>query len=560
MKSHSVSNWETYRFYLVLVIMVSFGSWLRFSQFADQVLLDDEWHVIHQLLFKGPKELFLTFGHADFSIPLALIYWLELKLFGLSEMGMRWPMMFAGLLTLLIFPLYVRKFFNHHTTLIFSLLLAVSPMLVLYSRTARPYALTLLFSFLALGFFHKFVMTNKSCWKAGLAYAICAVVSIWLHLISLPLIVAPFLVFGLPALLGRKWGRVRRIFILGIFTLAGMLVLVLPPLLGHPEDLGAKLGIQYPDLQTHYGVLFVWLGTSSPDMVIAGILLAAFGAGSVWRDLPLLPSLITGMGLTYCVILLTQPAWVHHPLTLGRYLLPAIPLLLLSIALGITRLCNTLHRYWGRMGKLVSAAATVSVLALMAYYSPLFRILAKPNSNSLHSVYQFDFRDDKNLILLYQKDFPISGFWQQLASLPPDSLKIAAAPFSFETNHWDAARWEQISHQRVMPGYLIGFCANRRWGEVPRYNGFNFRNAGYLDDQNDLRKRGFDLVVYQKPFKVKTNEGVKEFGMDTADCNVTFREQFATPVFEDKWLVVFPLSDMMKGQFDTTHEKQIYRN
>ena len=538
------------RFYLLLLVMVAIGAWLRLNQFTQQVLLDDEWHVIHQLLFKGPKELFLTLGHADFSIPLGLMYWLELKQFGLSELAMRWPMMCAGLLTLVVFPLYVRKYFDRFTTLLFSLLLVISPMLVIYSRTARPYALTLLLSLLALAAFHQFVVSEKSSWKSAIVYALCAVGSAWLHLISLPLIVAPFLVFGLPALIDRNWGRVGRLFYLGLFTLAGLLVVVLPPLLGHPEDLGAKLGVHNPDMQTYYGVLFVWLGTPSQVVVLTGVILAALGAGSLWREFPLTASLLTGLGLTFVLILLTQPAWVNHPLTLARYLLPAAPLFLLAISLGLKRLIDTLAMHWGRKGNFAALALAMSVLLLMAFHSPLFRILAKPNSNSLHSVYQFDFRDDKNLISLYQKDFAVSPFWKQLAKFPRDSLKIAAAPFSFETHHWDAARWEQISQQRVMPGFLNSFCVTKRWGEVPKGRGFRFRNVAYLDDQLDMIDRGFDLVVYQKPFKVKTNEGEKEFGMDTVDCIFSFREQFPAPVYEDDLLVVFPLHDRIKGQFN----------
>ena len=141
---HAEFQFRAIIFYLIFFVIVLIGILLRLDQFLLQVLLDDEWHVIHQLLVKGPKELFLTFGHADFSIPLALMYWLELKLFGLSETGMRWPMMLAGLITLIVFPLYIRNFFSTRTTLIFSALLAMSPMLVIYSRTARPYALTLL--------------------------------------------------------------------------------------------------------------------------------------------------------------------------------------------------------------------------------------------------------------------------------------------------------------------------------------------------------------------------------------------------------------------------------
>ena len=538
------------RFYLVLLVIVTIGAWLRLSQFTQQVLLDDEWHVIHQLLFKGPKELFLTLGHADFSIPLGLLYWLELKLFGLSELGMRWPMMLAGLVTLVVFPLYVRRYFDRFTTLLFSCLLAISPMLLIYSRTARPYALTLLLSLLALAIFHRFVVAERVSWGKALAYMLCAVSSVWLHLISLPMVVAPFLVFGLPALIDRDWGRVFRIFYLGLSTLAALLLLVLPPILGHPEDLGAKLGVHNPDMQTFYGVLFVWLGTPSQVVVLIGVVLAGLGAGQLWRVFPLAASLLTGLGLTFVVIFLSQPAWVNHPLTLARYLLPAIPLFLLSISLGLKRLMDILVRYWGRSGKFVSLTLTLSVLSLMAYHSPLFRILAKPNSNSLHSVYQFDFREENNLISLYQEDFAVSPFWKQLSGLPRDSLKIAVSPFSFETHHWDAARWEQISGQRVMPAFLNGFCVKKRWGEVPKDRGFRFRNVAYPDDPLDMIERGFDIVVYQKPFRVKTNEGEKEFGMDTVDCGFTFREQFPDPLYEDDWLAAYPLSDKVKGQIN----------
>ena len=550
MKNHSFSNSGALSFYFVLALIVTVGASLRLSQFSQQVLLDDEWHVIHQLLFKGPKELFLTMGHADFSIPLGLLYWFELKQFGLSELGMRWPMMFAGLMTLVVFPLYVRRFFDRPTTLLFAFFLAISPMLLIYSRTARPYALTLLLSLMALAAFYQFVVAGRFSWKLAFVYVLCAVGSAWLHLISLPLVIAPFLAFGLPALINRDWGRIVRIFYMGVVTLACLLVLVLPPLLGHPEDLGAKLGVHRPDLQTFFGVLFVWLGTPSVVVVLIGTVLATFGAGRLWRGFPLAASLLTGLGLTMMVILLSQPAWVNHPLTMARYLLPAIPLLLLSMSLGLIRLVDTLTGYWGRSGALVSLALTISVLSLTAYYSPLFRILAIPNSNSLHSVYQFDFRDEKNLIALYQDDFVVSPFWEQLAVFPRDSLKIAAGPFSFETHHWDAARWEQISGQRVMPGFLNGFCVKKNWGEVPRDRGFRFQNVAYPVDPLDMIERGFDLFVYQKPFKVNTNEGEKEFGMDTKDCGPAFRDRFQSPVYEDQWLVAFPLSDKVEGQFN----------
>lgn len=533
-------------FYLVFFAMTLLGLYLRLDQFGLQVLLDDEWHVIHQLLAKTPGELVQTFGVADFSIPLALLYWLELKLFGLSEIGMRWPMMLAGIVFLCWSPFFVRRYFDDKAALIFMFLIAVSPRLIDYSKTARPYAITLLLSLLAIGLFQKFVELEKPSFRWGSLYVLCAVLSSWLHLVSLPMVVAPFAVYGIPALLKGDWKRVGRLFKLGLVTLAGLVLVVLPPMMGHPEDLAIKLGEQLPGLQTYYGMLYVWMGTASLAVVLIGLILAGLGASTVWHELPITPGVLTGAALTLGLILLTQPAWVQYPVTLARYLLPLMPLFLLALAVGIARCSDALVRIWGVPGRYVSVLIFASFFVLMAFNSPLPKMLARPNSNVLHSVYQFDYREDKNLIFQYQKDFPVSPFWQKLAALPADSIKIAATPFSFETHHWDAARWEQISHQRVMPGFLTGFCGGFWWGEVPQGRGYRFRNVGYLSDKEDLLKRGFDLLVYQKPVVLADAHDGDGFALTATQCEPKIREHYATPVYEDQWLVVFALSDRVR--------------
>jgi hypothetical protein len=543
MSDRSTKGLQPVVFYLCLFIVAGAGIYFRLDQFFLQVLLDDEWHAVHQLLRAGPGQLFLTIGQADFSIPLALLYWLEKQWFGLSELAMRWPMMVAGIATLFVLPVYLRRYLDARTLLVFAVLLAISPVLILYSRMARPYALTLLLAFIALAAFQRFFMAEKQAWKPALVYWFCTVACIWLHLVSLPLVLAPFLILGLSALFARDWRKVAHISWLGLATLAGLLCLVLPPVLAHPEALTIKLGSALPTLHTYYGVLFVWLGTSSSIVVLTGGVLAALGIGKLWRELPLIRTLLAGLVLTYLAVLLTEPAWVHHPQTFARYLLPALVLFLLAAARGVIFLSGILEqRYAGRENH-VFAVLAVLFMVLVAWYSPLPKVLANPNSNTLHSVFRFDFRESENPIIRYQKDFPLSLFWQRLASLPPDAVRIAAAPFSFETNHWDAVRWEQISRQRVMPGFLSGLCVDWRWGEVPPGEGFSFSNAAYLADRQDLLGRGFDYVVYQKPFTVQTYQGERSFGADTAVCEGMLREQYPAPVFEDEWLVVFPVAE-----------------
>jgi hypothetical protein len=169
----------------------------------------------------------------------------------------------------------------------------------------------------------------------------------------------------------------------------------------------------------------------------------------------------------------------------------------------------------------------------------------------LHIVFQLDFRDLKNEVDIYQeKNFPLSPFWQQLSSMPVDSLKIAASPFYFESYNWDAPRWEHISQQRVMPGFLNGFCTDMRWGEVPADSGYNFTNAAFVGDIDDLLSKGFDLVVYQKPHSFEGAQGAVELGAETSDCGRRLSGSLPAPLFEDDWLVAYPLTEKVRAQIN----------
>ena len=153
---------------------VALGAWLRLDQFTAQVLIDDEWHAVHQLLKLTPSQMWLDFGHADYSIPLGLLYGLEARAFGLTETAMRWPMLVGGLATLVLFPLYVARRLGRATAAVFALLLAISPLLVIYSRMARPYAITLFLAWSAHAAFHRFDAAPRGRIAAGAAYAVAA--------------------------------------------------------------------------------------------------------------------------------------------------------------------------------------------------------------------------------------------------------------------------------------------------------------------------------------------------------------------------------------------------
>ena len=518
------------------------GAFLRLDQFTAQVLIDDEWHAVHQVLRKTPAELLLDFGYADYSIPLGLLYWFEARWFGLSESLMRAPMLLCGLATLVAFPLYVARRMSRATALTFAFLLALSPLLVIYSRMARPYAITLLLGWVAHVAFQRWHTQADARAAPAFAYGAAATLATWLHPIVGPFVLAPFLWgawqlrHAAPALRRARFVRLAK---LALATGAVIAALVLPPLIANPHSMALKSGIDMPNLGTAVGVWYAWLGTPSTLVVLACVALAVYGAADVAAALPEARTGLLGILLTLVAVLATRPMWSYNPIALARYLLPVVPLLLLGVAAGAVKLARrvavpgtTLRR-----GVVAAGIAALPCVALAAQ-SPLVPLLRHPNGQALHFMYHFDFRDGHNPYLPHFEAIPLSPFWAGLAAQPPGSVRIAAAPFYFESFNWDAPRWEAVSRQAIVPGFLTGLCSAWRGGEVPQESGFRLRNAVHLAAV--VRGAGgVDYVVWQKPYTRTTAGGTETIGSETANCEAVLRARLGPPAYEDATLVAF---------------------
>ena len=528
---------------LLLLALLLLGGFLRSNQFGFQVLLDDEWHAVHQILSgKSAGELFLTLGLADYSVPLGLFYGWIAQHWGLSEFIMRLPMLLASLLTLVLFSAYVWRHFTAPLALMFSLLLALSPLLVVYAHTARPYALTLLLSFVSLYSFYQYWHRRTSLLRSGAAYVVCAGLCLWLHLITGPVLVAPFVLEGVRCLWQRNMAGLQRLLLLGVPAAAVMAILVLPPLIADGQALARKSGLAELGLETAQGVWYIWFGSGSSLLVFTLAALAALGLTSMLRRNPLLQSACLGVILTLALVLVSQPQWVQHPLTMGRYLLPAIPLLLLASSCGAARVVG-----WFATRRVPGVLATLSLGAVAVVYvmtSPSWGLITRPNSQITHSMLQFDFRAGHNKVLDYQQQhLTVSAFWPRLSSFPADSLRIAVAPFYFESYNWDAPRWERSSGQRVFPAFLTGYCVKKRVGEVPQDTHYGFTNVFYLNQLTDRAVPGPDWLVYNRPFPGHSNgRDGQRLGANVQHCLTKLRKQLGAPDYQDELLLAWRLT------------------
>ena len=540
-----------HRSLLPFALAVGAGLFLRLDQLASQLLLEDEWHAVYRVVHDAPMAVFLDFGHSDSSIPLTLLYLAEARAVGLSELAMRWPLVTAGIATLVLFPWYVARHVGRAEALLFAALLAISPLLYFFSRMARPYALTLLLVYVAHVAFRRHCRAATPRRSDAALYATSAALAAWLHPVVAPFVVAPFVPGvwrGLRGAPGERRAAFVRLAVPALLAGIPMAALLAPPLLAHPESLGLKSGIDLPRTDTLIGIWFGWFGTGSTVAAAVCAALAIVGAPVVWRRLPETGSLLAGVALCASTIVATRPAWIGNPLTLGRYLLPVLPLLLLATACGSLRIARSIRAAMaargaaGALSNGVGAGIAVIPLAALAATTPLAPLLARPNGESQHLLYQFDFRPGRNPVITHLAAIPLSPWWATLADRPPASLAIAVAPFPTESVGWDAPRWERLSRQRVLSGFLTPLCATARVNEVPDDARFDFRNAVHIADANALAAARIDYVVWQKPYRYVARGIDVMVAADVAACGPALRARFGAPAYEDEWLTAYRVS------------------
>jgi Dolichyl-phosphate-mannose-protein mannosyltransferase len=525
---------------VLFAAILALGAALRLDQFTLQVLLDDEWHAVHQILRRGPASLVLELGHADFGIPLALYDWALVQTVGLSETAMRVPMMLCGLATIVLFPLAVARRIGRAEALAFALLLATSPLLVAFSQVARPYAINVFLGWVAHWAFLRYWEGSV---RAGAVYAVATALVVWMHMVMAPFMLAPLAWAAWTiARDGReRRERLRRLVAIAAPTLAAIGLLLGPPLYFQLEAITGKSGFKALDLNTFRGAFHLWSGTSSTAVAVGTFALAAIGAPAVWRAVPETRTGALGLALTAAALAISRPEWGEVPSVFGRYLMPIVAPLLLAAAVGAVTVGRAASRRWRwpHAAAAGAAVATAAIAVATAATGPLPSWSVRPTTYRLGIEFHYDFREHRNAVLAAQRTIPLSPFWRTLADHPRNSIVVAAAPFVFESYDWDAARWERVSHQRVVPGWLTGLCVDRRPGELPVRDGLRFSNAVRLADARALAAFPVDYVAWQKPWLPREADRRVAYGDDTAHCEPVLRQRFGPPVYEDAMLVVF---------------------
>jgi hypothetical protein len=459
------------------------GAWLRTYRLAEQVVLDDEWHAIHKLMNAGAVDILGSFGQADHSIPLTLFYKALAATIGLDEIDMRAVQVACGIALIVVAGGFAwRLTANAWVATLSAFLVAGAPFLVLYSRIARPYAITTLLTVLAIGAIWRW--RRERSWGPGAGIAALAALSAWLHPLS-GLFPAAAIIALVKLDLGAPRGNRMRLLgssvLLGACTAAAMTALLIYPLIEDFDALSVKAGRTEPTAYTLVRVAGIFSGGFDYGLTAVVLLLAAFGAWTFRRARPEAASYLALTALVpVLVVLLLGADWTQQGHTFGRYIFPVQVLFLCSVALGAVSLVERIPGRAPWMAPVAVAALTIAYLAL----NPAIRQVRKLGPWYGHVYHTNDYVARHNRSVAYFRLWEVPMFYRELGTAAAGSTPIIEAPFRFEAPWNPFAYYALAYRQPELMGFLHDTCYEGPYaGEVPRDARFRFRNFVFLDDR-----------------------------------------------------------------------------
>jgi hypothetical protein len=510
------------------------GAWLRFHGLDIQVVQDDEWHAIHKLMGSSYGEIARSFGFSDHSIPLTLFYKAMAEMIGLDEVDMRIVQALCGIALVAVGgALAWRSTANAASATLFAFLVAAAPFLVLYSRFARPYAITTLLTVLVFAGLWRW-RTSRSL---ALAAALCVAASLaaWLHPLSALYPMAALLFLLVDDLQASRWNARATVPTLALGAVMGLAIVapLVPPILNDIQSLAAKAGDSRPTAYTLWRMASIFAG-GLPDLATALVLaVALFGVRPLTGGKGSDPYLLFVTLAPLLVVITLRGSWTHQGHTLGRYVFPAQLALLFWFARGAIDLAG---RIAGKHQRAVEGGVAIALIAGYLALTPTLTQVRTLGPWYGHLYHHYDYGDADNRAIHYYDRWEVPRFYRTLGAMPEGSVTIIQAPFNFIAPYNPDAFYAQIHHQHELQGFLHDLClTGPRYGEVPRDSRFRFRSFVYLDDREAVRRTGASYLLLQRDLR-----NGEPFAQSEA-CLAALKRRYGDPIELDPRLAVFDL-------------------
>lgn len=346
---------------------------LRLWNLGRQILVGDEIHSLNIALNEPVVNILFTYRESDPCLPLTALFRLLMD-WGvrLSEPILRAPSLVAGLAAVVVLPWVARPWLSRGERLLWAWLVALSALLVLYSRIVRPYALVACVGPLAVLAFLRWWLGERRLWAA--LYVLAALASVWLHLTTAPFVLAPFAFAAVHASLSREGKRGwRDLLVLAGLTAAGLAALLIPAAASLVQLMEEKGGTGFVLRGSVLSALALLAGVVERDFAALFWLAAVWGLARLFAGRAVFAlfalSVVTAQWLGLIVL---RPGGLGHPLILTRYLVVTLPLVLAMVACGLYDVARRL------VGPLVPGAGRAAARAAVLGAALVLYVAAGP--------------------------------------------------------------------------------------------------------------------------------------------------------------------------------------
>ena len=416
MKAFLSRSSHKFRQYLWILPALGAGITIRFYHLSSQIIGGDEIHTVRIALQKPLGWILTHYVSTDNCIPLTAFYRVQMDLGAVfTEMAFRLPVLVLGIVFLIIAPLALKEKIGKRPAIVFSWLIALSPLLVFYSRMVRPYMANVLLGFAAVMCF--FVWLDRGNKPASIAYAVLSASAIFFHLTTAPFVLAPLAYFIFDW--GTRKDRDHKEFVWFLVVAgctAGFILLflipALPSLIPFVTEKAMDSSIRW---RTAGGFSHLFAGTSRPLMTVLFWILCVWGLAKL-----LIKNSRFGL---YCLwlivaqlsaILIVSPFGVISPLIFSRYALVTLPFILVWLASGLA------GPWWKNQNK---PARWAQKAFAMVFVAVLFLTgpLTKPQffaGSFAHHTYELNFQVPSPSV----SDDMVPRFYRKLEKMPAGAL------------------------------------------------------------------------------------------------------------------------------------------
>ena len=566
-------------FWAFFLPTVLIGGFLRLYLISDQVILDDEWHALNFTINHTLWYLLTHFSYAGANIiPVNAYVRMLLVTSGWSEILLVLPALVAGMAGLLVFPLVLKRVFSNRVTIFFAILLAVSPLIIFYSRVCRPYSIYTFLGFLSIWILYEWSRTGEK--RFGLLYAIVGTLCVYFHFVGVIFVFVPLGCIIIVKLMSQYSGLplIREQIVPGfkglITTGCGLLIcltILLTAAIIQRLPVMNLSPAQFT-IQSILGFCQILSGTAHLFLNILFYALLGIGLIRLFRKSFLLGFMFISVFAAYVVVsLVTKSNFAHVPLVLARYVIPAFPMAYILVALGLDSLWKIADVLPANQ-KIISAlcyGVTGCFLAGLFWTGPLRQTYAAPNNFTNHSAFQESYaptdwahpRISEMIQMTYAINKNTMPVFYKILAGQPEVKKIIEYPMPLG-NHFNLFYYyQQVHGKQVAVGYtravkdppdvstggIYGnMIADQILSQVKDPGQLRFRNMVDVLDMAAVKNSGADMVVFHKNteaevFEPLTGNDGREVRLVSAVSGV-YRKILGRPVFEDNHLVVFRVS------------------